>query len=101
MVGQMGLEPISLTAADFKSTAYTDSATGPLSDSTRYARITPHPPLAQLVEQIPLKDKVVGSIPTGRTNVKKTCSRQVFSLSEPEPYFSPRKMARQGREFQA
>ena len=24
-------------------------------------------PIAQLVEQIPLKDKVVGSIPTGRT----------------------------------
>ena len=27
-----------------------------------------NPPLAQLVEQIPLKDKVVGSIPTGRTD---------------------------------
>ena len=26
-----------------------------------------NPPIAQLVEQIPLKDKVVGSIPTGRT----------------------------------
>ncbi len=26
-------------------------------------------PIAQLVEQIPLKDKVVGSIPTGRTNI--------------------------------
>ena len=25
-----------------------------------------NPPIAQLVEQIPLKDKVVGSIPTGR-----------------------------------
>ncbi len=25
-------------------------------------------PIAQLVEQIPLKDKVVGSIPTGRTH---------------------------------
>ena len=25
-------------------------------------------PIAQLVEQIPLKDKVVGSIPTGRTS---------------------------------
>lgn len=24
-------------------------------------------PIAQLVEQVPLKDKVVGSIPTGRT----------------------------------
>ena len=29
--------------------------------------ITTNPPIAQLVEQIPLKDKVVGSIPTGRT----------------------------------
>ncbi len=28
----------------------------------------PHAPIAQLVEQIPLKDKVVGSIPTGRTD---------------------------------
>ena len=27
-----------------------------------------YPPIAQLVEQIPLKDKVVGSIPTGRTS---------------------------------
>jgi hypothetical protein len=27
-------------------------------------------PIAQLVEQIPLKDKVVGSIPTGRTNIR-------------------------------
>lgn len=26
-------------------------------------------PIAQLVEQIPLKDKVVGSIPTGRTKM--------------------------------
>ena len=32
------------------------------------------PPLAQLVEQIPLKDKVVGSIPTGRTQKKLTNS---------------------------
>ncbi len=28
------------------------------------------PPLAQLVEQIPLKDKVAGSIPAGRTREK-------------------------------
>ncbi len=28
-------------------------------------------PIAQLVEQIPLKDKVVGSIPTGRTKIAK------------------------------
>jgi hypothetical protein len=30
-------------------------------------RLIVYPPIAQLVEQIPLKDKVVGSIPTGRT----------------------------------
>ena len=28
---------------------------------------TAYPPIAQLVEQTPLKRKVVGSIPTGRT----------------------------------
>ena len=27
-----------------------------------------NPPVAQLVEQIPFKDKVLGSIPSGRTN---------------------------------
>ena len=30
--------------------------------------VVSYAPIAQLVEQIPLKDKVVGSIPTGRTN---------------------------------
>ncbi len=35
-------------------------------------------PIAQLVEQIPLKDKVVGSIPTGRTN------RELAGLCETE-----------------
>ena len=30
-----------------------------------------YPPIAQLVEQIPLKDKVVGSNPTGRTEIDK------------------------------
>ncbi len=34
----------------------------------RYTRsLSSFAPIAQLVEQIPLKDKVVGSIPTGRT----------------------------------
>ena len=33
----------------------------------RYFLTEKSPPIAQLVEQIPLKDKVVGSIPTGRT----------------------------------
>ena len=32
-----------------------------------YNKKVTYPPIAQLVEQIPLKDKVVGSIPTGRT----------------------------------
>ena len=27
------------------------------------------PPIAQLAEQVPLKDKVVGSTPTGRKNI--------------------------------
>jgi hypothetical protein len=30
MVGPVGLEPTSLAATDFKSVAYTDSATGPI-----------------------------------------------------------------------
>ena len=33
-----------------------------------------HAPIAQLVEQIPLKDKVVGSIPTGRTGESRAVS---------------------------
>ena len=35
-------------------------------------------PIAQLVEQIPLKDKVVGSIPTGRTALRKICTAADF-----------------------
>ncbi len=30
-----------------------------------------YPPVAQSVEQLPFKEMVVGSIPTGRTSVKK------------------------------
>ena len=33
-------------------------------------------PLAQLVEQIPLKDKVEGSIPSGRTKHGMLCARR-------------------------
>ena len=33
-----------------------------------------HAPLAQLVEQIPLKDKVEGSIPSGRTKHGMLCA---------------------------
>ncbi len=31
-----------------------------------------YPPIAQLVEQLALNEKVLGSIPSGRTNKKKT-----------------------------
>ncbi len=40
-----------------------------------------NPPIAQLVEQLALNEKVVGSIPTGRTKTKKTGLRQSFSRS--------------------
>lgn len=30
-----------------------------------------NPPVAQSVEQLPFKERVVGSIPTGRTRLKK------------------------------
>ena len=39
----------------------------------------PIPPIAQLVEQVPFKDKVPGSIPGGRTSTKtSTRKRAVF-----------------------
>jgi len=41
-----------------------------------------YPPIAQLVEQVPLKDKVVGSIPTGRTSIK--IFEKDLSLAEAE-----------------
>jgi hypothetical protein len=37
----------------------------------RRSFIVQHPPLAQLVELLPLKEKVVGSNPTGRTENQK------------------------------
>ena len=37
-----------------------------------------YPPIAQPVEQLPFKEKVLGSIPSGRTR-KKQCLRTVFS----------------------
>ena len=39
-----------------------------------------HAPLAQLVEQIPLKDKVEGSIPSGRTSFQKVSLRKILKL---------------------
>ena len=38
------------------------------------------PPIAQLVEQFPFKEEVVGSIPTGGTNVKQTCDDKCDSI---------------------
>ena len=54
-------------------------------------------PVAQSVEQVPFKDKVVGSIPTGRTRFKNsigmlflfTCaSRSVTARDRPKRIFS-------------
>ena len=39
-----------------------------------------HPPLAQLVELLPLKEKVVGSNPTGRTQETKNPHMRVFGF---------------------
>ncbi len=39
-----------------------------------------YPPLAQLVELLPLKEKVVGSIPTGRTSGSKSRENQFSRL---------------------
>ena len=44
-----------------------------------------HASIAQLVEQIPLKDKVEGSIPSGRTKVLKVLfARRRHDGAEPE-----------------
>ena len=48
-----------------------------------------HPPLAQLVEQIPLKDKVLGSIPRGRTSINITPLREFFDASPRHSDISP------------
>lgn len=37
-----------------------------------------YPPVAQLVEHLPFKELVVGSIPTGRTEDRKSALRQIF-----------------------
>ncbi len=38
-----------------------------------------HAPIAQLVEQTPLKRKVLGSNPSGRTRMKKSPGMEIFS----------------------
>jgi hypothetical protein len=52
-------------AHDLKSCLARDVGSTPTSGTGSHLKIIA--PIAQLVEQIPLKDKVVGSIPTGRT----------------------------------
>ncbi len=44
-------------------------------------------PIAQPVEQLPFKEKVVGSIPTGRTNIKDP-KLWVFYICAPKQHIS-------------
>ena len=65
-------------------------AQGCLFSISRCCKLVPqfniHPPIAQLVEQVALNHKVLGSSPSGRTTLKKLCLRTVFSVwSEPQP----------------
>ena len=55
-------------AHDLKSCLARDVGSTPTSGTSDLNKIN-FAPLAQLVEQIPLKDKVEGSIPSGRTKV--------------------------------
>jgi hypothetical protein len=48
------------------------------SQKVLFIEIVNYAPVAQLVEQIPFKDKVVGSIPTGRTALRKICTAVGF-----------------------
>ena len=48
------------------------------SQKVLFTEIVKYASIAQLVEQIPLKDKVVGSIPTGRTALRKICTAADF-----------------------
>ena len=57
-------------AHDLKSCLARDVGSTPTSGTS--ALENKNAPLAQLVEQIPLKDKVEGSIPSGRTLTKNT-----------------------------
>ncbi len=56
-------------------------------------------PIAQSVEQSPLKRRVVGSNPTGRTHKKKSGLLRIFSYGcEPERCLTFRQTARRGRK---
>ena len=56
-------------------------------------------PIAQLVEQIPLKDKVVGSIPTGRTREKIVTAYYFFiRVRTGAMFLQQQKRARSGSE---
>ena len=54
-------------AHDLKSCLVRDVGSIPTSGTRFLKNLILFAPLAQLVEQIPLKDKVEGSIPSGRT----------------------------------
>ena len=60
-------------AHDLKSCLARDVGSTPTSGTGRSLKII-YAPLAQLVEQIPLKDKVEGSIPSGRTKHGMFCA---------------------------
>ena len=53
---------------------------GTLKNSRIYDRLDSIAPIAQLVEQLPLKEMVVGSNPTGRTKTKESALQQIFCL---------------------
>ena len=64
----------------------------------RKIRSSKYPPIAQLVEQLPLKETVVGSSPTGRTRMKKRDDTRLFhSLPVEREGRSERRRARRGR----
>ena len=54
-------------AHDLKSCLARDVGSIPTSGTLFFKIVFVYAPIAQLVEQIPLKDKVEGSIPSGRT----------------------------------
>ena len=67
-------------AHDLKSCLARDVGSTPTSGTPEILFL--YAPLAQLVEQIPLKDKVEGSIPSGRTMlriVSKHASRKIWA----------------------
>ncbi len=54
-------------------------------------------PIAQLVEQLPLKEMVVGSIPTGCTALRNICpAADVLAVQDRSYVFSPEKTSEVG-----